>query len=187
MKILVVQLSESFGGLWDQLAGDVESGICLIGDDDPYRVASDVVAVVLAAGGAERDALEWLEAHTTATSAPLYAVGADPERRIGLQLVGSGASDYFALPEDLELLRNALASAVSRRRETLRRDARAMMDARPEAFATIIGESPALKAVLARAARLLPHRQANALIIGENRHREGAAGAGDSRRRTAPN
>ncbi len=166
MKILVIQLSESFGSIWDQLAADVESGVRLVGVDDPCPSGSDVVAVVLAAGGAERDALDWLETHAT-TSAPVYAVGADPERRIGLQLVGSGASDYFVLPEDLELLRNSLASAVMRRRETLRREARAITDARPEAFDTIIGESPALKTVLARAARLLPHRQANALIIGE--------------------
>src|SRR5207245_8180284 len=34
-------------------------------------------------------------------------------------------------------------------------------------FAAIVGESPAIKQHLARAARLLPHRNAHALIVGE--------------------
>ncbi len=168
MKILVVQLSESFHSLWVQLAEDVECGIGVVGAEDaPYRVPSDVVAVVIAAGGTELEALAWLERHAAAIATPVFVVGADEDRRIGLQLVRAGASDYLALPEDVELLRNSLGSAVSRRRESLRRDARAINEARPEAFAEIIGESPALKSVLARAARLLPHRHANALIIGE--------------------
>src|SRR5947208_3617670 len=80
-----------------------------------------------------------------------------------MQLVARGASDYFALPDDLEIFRTAVAAAVSGGR-TRGPTAAA---GREDAFAAIVGESDAIKKVLARAARLLPHRNASVLILGE--------------------
>jgi DNA-binding NtrC family response regulator len=63
-------------------------------------------------------------------------------------------------------LRNALAAAVARFKEAQVRKA-AEPEGELEAFAPIVGNSPALKAVLERAARILPHPNATALIVGE--------------------
>src|SRR5207248_11153427 len=68
-----------------------------------------------------------------------------------------------ALPYDLECFRTAGASAVSRGGAR----AGAAANGREAAFAAIVGESDTIKTVLAPAARLLPHRNATVLIVGE--------------------
>jgi two-component system response regulator HydG len=80
--------------------------------------------------------------------------------------VARGAADYFSLPDDLEVLHSVTDSILERQRERRRRDATTLSEIKPEAFSGIIGESPALKAVLNRAARLLPHSDATALVVG---------------------
>ncbi|MFQ6044838.1 MAG: sigma 54-interacting transcriptional regulator [Gemmatimonadales bacterium] len=165
--LVVVRLSDSFGDLWSELADDLGVELRIVEGREPPTPGPDVAAVLLAAGGAEREAVEWLEGHEKRGTVPFLAVGSDPGRRIAALLVGHGASDYFALPEDVEVLRNALAAAARRRREILSRAFGNAAVARPEAFEGIVGESPALKQVLARAVRLLPHVDATALIVGE--------------------
>jgi DNA-binding NtrC family response regulator len=165
--VLVVQLSESFADLWSQLASDLGAELMIVAGSEPPALGPHVAVAVLAAGGAEREALQWLDSHELPGSVPLIAVGSDPGRRIASQLVGHGAADYFALPEDVEILRNAIAAGVRRRREASSRAPAGVAASRPEAFAAIVGDSPALKDVIARAVRLLPHVEATALIVGE--------------------
>ncbi len=165
--ILIIQLSDSFAELWDHLAEDLRVPVRQVGVGDVTAVGPEIAAVVLAAGGAEREALDWLDGHEPPAAVPVLAVGSDPGRRIAALLVGHGASDYFALPEDLEILRNAVAAAAERHREALRRAVGGVEEIRAQAFSGIVGESGAIKAVLARAARVLPHPEATALIVGE--------------------
>src|SRR5207244_291923 len=47
----------------------------------------------------------WLECHPVPAGVPALVVGTDPGRRTAMQLVTHGASDYFALPDDLEIFR----------------------------------------------------------------------------------
>src|SRR3990172_187318 len=117
--ILIVNLSDSFADLWPQLAGDLGVKLRVAEVGNGRAVPRDAAAVVLAAGGAEREALHWLEFHEVPVATPVLAVGSDPSRRIAAQLVGRGATDYFALPEDVELLRNTLRWAGGRHREVL--------------------------------------------------------------------
>lgn len=166
-SLVVVSLSDSFAELWGELARDLAVELRVVAGRELPAPGPDVAAVLLAAGGAEREAVEWLEGHEKRGAVPFLAVGSDPGRRIAALLVGHGASDYFALPEDVEVLRNALDAAVRRRREILGRAPGDGAISRPEAFEAIVGESPALKQVLARAVRLLPHIEATALIVGE--------------------
>jgi two-component system response regulator HydG len=163
----VVQLSDSFADLWEQLGQDLGVQVRLVARGEAMAVGQEAAAVVLAAGGAERAALEWLDGHEPPATVPVLAVGADPGRRIAARLVGHGATDYFAMPEDLEILRNAVASAVDRHRDVLRRSAGGEGEQRSSAFDAIVGESKAIKALLARAARVLPHAEATALVVGE--------------------
>ncbi len=166
ITLLVVELSASFGEFWGQLSRDLGVDLRVVGPDDIGVVPSEVAAVVLGAGGAETAALDWLDRHAVPSPIPVIVVGADPGRRTAAATVRRGAADYFALPEDVEILHNAAAEAVSRFRTARQRDD-GVGEVKPEAFSAIVGDSAALKATLARAGRLLPHGDATALIVGE--------------------
>jgi DNA-binding NtrC family response regulator len=162
-RLSVIVISAAFGEFWNDLAEDLGVVIDLV---DPAKGAATqvgTVAIIVGAGGAERDAVQWLERHPVPPGVPALVVGTDPGRRTAMQVVARGASDYFALPDDLEIFRNAVAAAVNAGRA---REA-AGANGHTDAFAAIVGESPVLKKELARAARLLPHRSASALIVGE--------------------
>ncbi len=162
-RLSVIALSQAFQGFWNDLALDLGTAIDLVGPAEAVTSSPEMAAVIVAAGGAEREAVQWLESHPVPAGVPALVVGTDPGRRTAMQLVTHGASDYFALPDDLEIFRHAVASAVNAAR------ARAIggSNGHADAFAAIVGESQAIKKDLARAARLLPHRNAGALIVGE--------------------
>ena len=162
-RVCVVVVSEAFRDFWQHLAGDLGVAIDVLGLADAVTARPDTAVFILAAGGAERDAVRWLETHRIPPGLPALVVGTDPGRRTAMQLVARGASDYFALPDDLEIFRNALAAALNGG-GTRAADA---SNGQSDAFAAIVGESQAIKQALARAARLVPHRNARALIIGE--------------------
>lgn len=162
-RVCVVVVSEAFRDFWQHLAGDLGVAIDVLGLADAVTARPDTAVFILAAGGAERDAARWLETHRIPPGLPALVVGTDPGRRTAMQLVARGASDYFALPDDLEIFRNALAAALNGG-GTRAADA---SNGQSDAFAGIVGESQAIKQALARAARLVPHRNARALIIGE--------------------
>ena len=162
-RLSVIALSQAFQAFWNDLALDVGAAIDLVGPADTVTSWPETVALIVAAGGAERDATQWLETHRVHGGLPALVVGTDPGRRMAMQLVARGASDYFALPDDLEIFRTAVAGAVTRGRAR----GGAAPDGREDAFAAIVGESDTIKTVLARAARLLPHRNATVLIVGE--------------------
>ncbi len=163
-RLCVVRLSEAFERFWHDVAADLAvtlRGARANGAVTPER---DTIAIVLAAGGAERDALRWLQNHDVPATIPTLVVGADPCRRLAMQMVRYGAGDYFALPEDVEVLRSALATALTRSRE--RGDESVVGDG-PDAFGAIVGGSPLMRTEIERAATLARHRNASALILGD--------------------
>ncbi len=167
VALLVVRLSDSFADFWAALARDL--GVTLAewtpaaGEPLPPRAG----VVLLAAAGHEADVAALLPTMATRPDVPVIVVGAAPSHRLAAQIVSAGASDYFALPDDRDGLRDALAAAVQRRRAALDRAALAQLEAQAHAFREIVGRSPALQAVLERAARVVPHRDATILITGE--------------------
>ncbi len=165
--ILVVQLTDAFREFWVELSSDLGVDLRILEDRDTYTFEPDVAAVVVSAGGAEGEAVDWLESHTSYPGIPYLAVGVDTGHRTAARLVRAGAGDYVALPGDVEILRNALAAAVERRLSALRRAAQRAAESKNEAFAEIIGESTVLKGALSRAARILAHSDATVLIAGE--------------------
>lgn len=162
-RLVVVKLSDSFERLWHELAQAFGVESLTVANGDAVAIPPDAAAILVAAGSAETDVPDWLDRHGFSRSVPIFAVGTDPGRRLAMQIVRRGATDYFALPDDAEILRNAVGAAVERSRQ---REATGSSPA-VGPLGVIIGESPALKHVLSRAARILPHADSTVLIVGE--------------------
>ncbi len=163
LRLAVVALSEAFNGFWNDLAADLGVAVDVLEPADTLAPPPEAVALVLAAGGAEREAIQWLGTHTVPQGLPVLVVGTDPGRRTAMQLIARGASDYFALPVDVEIFHSAVVAALAAGKTR----AEAASSGPADVFRGIVGESEIMKRVLTRAARLLPHRNASALIVGE--------------------
>ena len=123
-------------------------------------------AALLLAGGAEPAAVDLLP-DLAAGPVPVYVVGAAADHRLAASAVGSGARDYFALPDDIDLLRRAVERS-GREREA-RSGARqfAAGERKSSGFDSILGRSASLRAAIASAARVAVHRDVTVLIGGE--------------------
>ncbi len=104
-RVGLILFSDSFrstvAGIVEELGGravEVKPG------GDEARPATDVTLVL--AGGAESEALDFLM--ESGASVPRFVIGAAADHRIAAAALQSGARDYFALPDDLDLLRRSL-------------------------------------------------------------------------------
>jgi DNA-binding NtrC family response regulator len=165
--LVVLSRSESFSDVWPRLA--TFSGTELRHAEAPadVREPGEVCGVVVAAGG-EETRLHGVLAELRGGSAPPVAVvGAETDYRVAVSLLQMGASDYFALPDEL----SALRSWIVERAETVtsRRNAQelAASQRRKYDFSRIIGASPELRAALDRAAKVIPSGSATVLVTGE--------------------
>ena len=165
--LLVIRLSDSFSDLWPVLARELRVSLAEWAPSGEEVPPPGAGVVLIAAGGHEAEIGAVLAQLAVPADIPAIAVGSSLSHRLAAQAVAAGASDYFALPDDRDGLRDALAAAVQRRRATLGRTALAHLEAQAHAFREIVGESPALKAVLERAARVMPHGDATILITGQ--------------------
>lgn len=123
-------------------------------------------AILILAGGAESDALDRLRAIAT-VGLPKYLIGASADHRIAATAIQLGATDYLALPQDLDLLRRLLDRE---RREVDGRKSAARFseeERRTAGFDALVGESPSLAKVLEQGRRVAQHRDVTVLIGGE--------------------
>ena len=167
MSLVVVRLTESFGDFWPLLATELDDPLVEWRPAEGELPPPGAAIVLIAAGGAEPDLPAFLSDLSVPSDIPVAAVGAATSHRLAAHAVAAGAADYFALPEDRDALRDFVVAAVTQRRATLARAGRARLEAEAHAFREIVGESPALRATLERAARVLPHADATVLITGE--------------------
>jgi two-component system, NtrC family, response regulator HydG len=167
VRLLVVRLSDSFGDFWPLLARDIDVSLTEWTPAPAELPPPGAAVILVAAGGRETEIGALLERLPAPGGIPVIAVGASLSHRVAAQAVAAGASDYFALPDDRDGLRDALSAAIQRRRAALSRAALAHLEAQAHAFREIVGDSPALKAALERAARVVPHGDATVLITGE--------------------
>ena len=167
VMLLVVRLSDSFSDFWPALARDLGMPLEEWTAAEPGPPPAGAGVVLVAAGGHEADVATLLPRLAVPGGVPVFAVGSTASHRLAAQIVAAGAADYFALPDDRDGLRDALTAALQRRRASVGRAALAQLEAQAHAFRDMVGESPALKAVLERAARVVPHGDATILITGE--------------------
>ncbi len=161
--IAVVSLSDAFRAVWDDLAAELELRCTVTEAAGPWP--AEAVAVIVAAGGEEDRALDLLVAAAPPAGVPVYVVGARPSHRFAAEAVRRGAADYLALPGDLDLLRRTLGARAEAARQRARRSGEVRAPGDP--FRELLGGSPALRAVLAKARRVLPHGDVTVLIQGE--------------------
>jgi DNA-binding NtrC family response regulator len=165
--LLVVRLTDSFSDFWPLLAAELKVPLLEWRPADGEPPPPGVALVLIAAGGAEPELPGFIPTMTLPSDVPIIAVGAATTHRLAAQAVAAGAADYLALPDDRDVLRELVTAAVARRRAAQARGDFARLEAQAHTFREIVGTSPALRATLERAARVLPHDEATVLITGE--------------------
>jgi DNA-binding NtrC family response regulator len=158
----VLQVSDSFAAIWAGLAE--ECGLALRVVREPAAVQGGLVA--LSAAGLEF-LVPGVIGQLPESWDEVAVVGALADHRVAVAATRAGASEYFALPQDLRLLKAWLGEQVVRFRTAGERASFAAREAAKYRFEGILGESPALKETLDRASRVIPHGAVTVLINGE--------------------
>ena len=124
-------------------------------------------AVLVGAGGTEGGAPAVVAAVRNVCSHPVAVVAAAPDHRLAVHALTAGADEYFALPGDLEPLKEWLEARAASHRA--RAGAQALASSQQERFdfSELVGDSPGLRAALERASRIIPRGDATILISGE--------------------
>jgi DNA-binding NtrC family response regulator len=164
-RLLVLRLNDSFAALWPTLARECGLDLELCDAAERLVGATDTVGIVSAGGDEER--LERIFREIGPTDTPVAAVGAQSDRRTVVATMRAGAADFFALTDDLDLLRSWVREQSQRLRTRRTRDEFVENQRGKYQFDGILGESPALVAALDCAARIIPHRNITVLITGE--------------------
>jgi DNA-binding NtrC family response regulator len=164
--IALVELSDSFRASMAELARELRAGVVAWNPrQDPAPPIGAAVVLVMA-GGVEGAALDLL-GELPSAGAPVYLIGAVPDHRVAAAAVQRSARDYFALPEDFDVLRRSLEREA--REANGRIEAGRFAEAERSAcgFDTILGRSAALRHTLEQAARVAAHGDVTVLIGGE--------------------
>ena len=165
-RIGLVELSDSFRISLAELARELGAGITTWEPEGDEAPPQEVSAVLVLAGGAEGKALDLLtDLHGVAM--PVYLIGASPDHRLAAAAVQRGARDYFALPEDLDVLRRSLERVAREAKGRVEAERFAETERTSSGFEAIVGRSPALRQTLDQASRVAVHRDVTILIGGE--------------------
>jgi DNA-binding NtrC family response regulator len=163
-RVELALFSDSFrstvAGLVEELGGTVSASKP---GDDRHPAGADVILML--AGGAESEALDFLA--DSGSAGAKYLIGAATDHRIAAAALQSGARDYFALPDDLDLLRRCLERLAREAASRVEAGRFADAERRATGFEAIIGSSAALRQSLDQAARVAPLRDLTVLIGGE--------------------
>ncbi|MDB4877557.1 MAG: sigma-54 factor interaction protein [Gemmatimonadetes bacterium] len=163
--LLVLELSESFSAVWPRLARECGLRFRSASSPNDFGSAEAGAIGIIAAGGDE----QLLESTVRAIGTPpieIAAVGATGDHRLATEVMRAGASDFFLLARDYDVLRDWVR--YERQRVAGRRSARTYaFEGQSYEFRGILGDSEALRAALGQAARIVPHPHVTALITGE--------------------
>jgi DNA-binding NtrC family response regulator len=164
-ELRVVALTDSFQAEWPALAQ--AHGLALALCDDASALAPGSGSITLIAAGGEERALESALRRVPDGNRFVAAVGAEANHRLASAAVRAGADDYFALPEDLDVLRSWVADAVARMQAEREAASFAEQERGGVQFTGILGTSAALHAALARARRVISRPTVTVLLTGE--------------------
>ena len=97
----------------------------------------------------------------------LAVVGVNPDHRFASHVLRLGATDYFALPADVETLRSWVRERMDGARAAAHAAVLGHYQQQRYDFSRIVGDSPRLRAALDRASVIIPRGSATILITGE--------------------
>ncbi len=163
--VATVPCSDSFRTACAELVAEL--GGSVLAWDGEGALPPGAAAVLVLAGGAEPEGLERLAGLPPVNGAPRFLVGAASDHRLAAGALQRGAADYFALPDDLELLRRTLERAAREAGRAAEAERWAEDERRTSGFAAIIGRSPALRKALDHGERVARHRDVSVLLGGE--------------------
>jgi two-component system response regulator HydG len=123
--------------------------------------------VVVAAAGEERKLPDLVAAVGRGVMA-VIAVGVDEGRRVAIDAIRAGASEYFCLPAEVDALRSHIRTLVDEASAAAGRDAFAATQQQRHGFEGVFGDSPALLEAVARAQRVIPFERLTLLLTGES-------------------
>ncbi len=164
--VAFVRLSDSFRIALAELARELGLGVVEASAADLHSLPSGAAAVLLLAGGEEGAAIDLLGT-APRSGVPHLLLGATTDHRIAATAVARGAADYFALPQDFDLLRRTLDRAARAAAAAGESERFAALEQERNGFEAILGRSAALTRVIAQARRVAAHRDLTVLIGGE--------------------
>jgi len=165
-SIVAIRLSDSFRSTLADLARELRANLVEWTPDEGSPVPAGTAVLVVLAGGMEGAALDLL-AELPSAPTPRYVVGAAADYRIAAAVLQRGASDYFALPEDLDLFRRSLERDGREAEGRIEAGLFAEAERHATGFDAILGRSGPLRQSLAQAARVAAHKDVTVLIGGE--------------------
>jgi len=163
--IALVELSDSFRLSLAELARELRAGVVSWRPDEEPTPPAGASVLVLLAGGAEGAAIDLLA--ELPPGPPVYLVGSVPDHRLAAAAVQRGARDYFALPDDLDVLRRSLEREAREAQGRAEATRFAEVERTAVGFEAILGRSAALRQTLDQGARVASHRDVTVLIGGE--------------------
>ena len=161
----VLSLTDSFSAQWPILASECGLGIVTVSEPAGFDRLVGTVGIIAAAG--EEEQIEPALLQMVGGGIPIATVGAVMDHRLAAAVVRAGATAYFALPDDYELLRSWLRDHAELLRTELRASVFAAAERQKYRFEGILGDSATLHAALERAARVIPHPAVTVLLAGE--------------------
>jgi len=164
--VIVIRLSDSFRTTVSDLFTQLGAGMIEWRPQGDAAMPVGGAMVVILAGGAESEALDVL-AGLPLTSQHRFVVGALPDHRLAAAAVQRGASDYFALPDDLDLMRRSLERELREASGKAAAERFAADERKISGFDAIVGQSAPLRSTIDQAGRVATHRDVTVLIGGE--------------------
>jgi transcriptional regulator with GAF, ATPase, and Fis domain len=162
--LLVLTLSDSLAAAWPTVASAAGASLQVV--TDPAQLPNRGLALLVNGAGAE-NRLEPVLASLAPLALPTAAVGTLADHRLAAAVVRAGAQEYFALPADLLLIEAWVRDQATLASQRAMGVALAATHAQSASFGGIVGKSPALRAALARAEKVMRHGHATVLLTGE--------------------
>ena len=164
--VVAICLSDSFRTTIGDIVSQLGAGLLEWTPKSDEPVPGSGAPLIILSGGAESEALDLLGSLPPASAARLV-IGGLPDHRLAAAAVQRGATDYFALPEDLDVFRRSLERELREARGRIAAERFAEEERRSSGFSAIIGRSNALRTTLEQAARVAAHRDVTVLVGGE--------------------
>lgn len=165
ISLEVFAASDSFESLWATLAAELDIPVKAVAAISEFAATTNALRLI--AAGGDETAVEGLLRARGADGPDVVVVGAVPSHRVAVALMRAGASDYFALPGDMDALRSWMRDRVERGRRALQAASFADHERAKYTFDGILGDSAALRASLDKASKVIPRGNVTVLIQGE--------------------